>query len=198
MTAATSEALVGDLISADRIAASPDLKPKPTTPPDPVVVPPPSVTPPPEDAQQSQLAARPTALGLTGDEIEIMKRLSPFLGGSPRRARRFVNVYRVAKASLTPAEVRALEEGQYAALATQLAIATGAPNAFAGWIDACSGEGNESLSDRLAKLTMTGNERGNIEGALRVYTNLTGGVPGGGARLAAQGARAARFSFSAP
>jgi hypothetical protein len=122
----------------------------------------------------------------------------PFLGGSPRRARHFVNVYRVAKAGLTPTEVRTLEEGEYAALATQLAIATGAPNAFAGWIEACNREGNEPLADRLPKLAMAANELGNIEGALKVYTASTGGVPGGDERLAAQGARAARFSFSAP
>jgi hypothetical protein len=151
-----------------------------------------------EDNQPQDLPPPQRALGLTEAEIDVLTRLSPFLGGSPRRARRFVNVYRVAKASLTPAEVRMLEQGEHQALATQLAIATGAPNAFASWMDLYENPAGGSIEDRIAELSTDEDECANIQGALRIYAEIAQGVPDAEKRLALQGTRAARFSFAVP
>src|SRR5262249_4985637 len=139
----------------------------------------------------------PRALHLTGQEISTLKMLSPFLGGSPRRARRFVNVYRVAKASLTPAEIKKLEQSEHRALATQLAIATGAPRAFGPWAAACESAKGEELLRGEFYFACDATERRNIEGALEVYREMpheqgTDLLKG----LAAQLPRASRFSFS--
>jgi hypothetical protein len=123
---------------------------------------------------------------------------SPFVGGSPRRARRFVNVYRVAKASLTPGEIKKLEAGEFRPLATQLAIATGAPNAFGKWVQACAVTSNKSIEEQLAELTMDKDERENLEGAIAAFRKMPGEGPDVLQRLAAQATRAARFSFVIP
>ncbi|HTV26969.1 MAG TPA: P-loop NTPase fold protein [Xanthobacteraceae bacterium] len=204
MTAQTSKALVSDLIVDDLIED--DLRPSALfsrrT----------SVTnngatlhsdldqteAPAEDEQPQELASPGYPLGLTGNEIDALTRLSPFVGGSPRRARRFVNVYRVTKASLTPAEVTELERGGYSALATQLAIATGAPNAFSSWIELCDSNRPEPISDCVAELGIDNDEYENIVGALKVYTDLTGSGSDNQQKLMAQVARASRFSFAVP
>ena len=212
MTVDTSKALVGDLIAADRIPkASIGLEDQgkneqeedkdqlgrvgngQDAPPEGS-----DGQPTDEDNQPQDLSPQEHALRLTGDEIDVLTRLSPFLGGSPRRARRFVNVYRVAKASLTPVEVRALEQGEYRALATQLAIATGAPNAFSSWIDICENLAAGSIEEQFAKLSIDDDERGNISGALHTYDEITEGTAEGRGQLAIQGARASRFSFAIP
>jgi hypothetical protein len=164
-------------------------------------------TPDDEDNQQESMAPPSRALGLTGDEIKTLTALSPFLGGSPRRARRFVNVYRVAKASLTPGEVKMLEDGDHRALATQLAIATGAPNAFGVWVKACEiarfePHSNMSEGKRIAShvdaLPIDEAERQNIAGALKTFCDISGREDDALKDLIAQEARASRFSFVAP
>jgi hypothetical protein len=177
MTADTSKALVGDLIAADLIIDAGSAPPRASAPSGRETGTGTSGqqqrAAEPEDEQDEEASdARHHALGLTPGEIDILTQLSPFLGGSPRRARRFVNVYRVAKASQTPAEITALERGGYHALATQLAIATGAPNAFSRWFIACKNL-NGILIDAQIEDIFGGQEKTNIQGALRVYNAVT-------------------------
>ncbi len=211
MNSQTSVALVGDLVAADRIAEPTvargkqednqsqkekgDQERKEEG------------TPEEEDSQQESMAPPSRALGLTRQEIETLTALSPFLGGSPRRARRFVNVYRVAKASLTPSEVKKLEDDEHGALATQFAIATGAPNAFAVWVKTCELAQSEPLKDtpegdliarHVGALAIDEAERQNIAGALEKFRAMPGGNDDVLKKLAAQEARASQFSFVVP
>ncbi|HET7461989.1 MAG TPA: P-loop NTPase fold protein [Longimicrobium sp.] len=66
------------------------------------------------------------------EEVEFITALAPLLDRSPRALKRFVNVYRLIKAGLTPAEQRAFHEaiGQvppYQAVLFLLAVDTGLP-----------------------------------------------------------------------
>ncbi|PWV62354.1 P-loop NTPase fold protein [Plasticicumulans acidivorans] len=66
------------------------------------------------------------ALAVSDDEQAFMVRLLGALGGSPRRVRRFVNTYRVYKASLRPAErEELLSSGRYRAVLAALALLVG-------------------------------------------------------------------------
>jgi hypothetical protein len=65
-----------------------------------------------------------------------MKHLAPCLGSTPRRALRFLNVYRVIKASLSAEQLHKLEnDGGYRGLMTQLAVTTGSPSLQTGWFE---------------------------------------------------------------
>ncbi|SEP42790.1 KAP family P-loop domain-containing protein [Rhodospirillales bacterium URHD0017] len=198
MTAATSKALVGDLVAVDRVRdadvvtaqAGQIRRPsnsrtfeRPQTP---------------EDEQPRSMVPPPQSLRLTEDEINSLIMLSPYLGGSPRRARRFVNVYRVAKASLTPDEVKKLEDGEHLALATQLAIATGAPNAFRRWVHLCNNGDERSLKEGIQQLNASDEERRNIENAFAEFCRVSVQNTGALKRLAHQSVRAGRFSFAMP
>jgi hypothetical protein len=70
------------------------------------------------------------ALNITPGETDTLQKLAPFIGSSPRRALRFLNVYRLIKASLKTDDFKALEGGEYKALLTLLAIAMGTPICF--------------------------------------------------------------------
>jgi len=190
-----SAALVNDLVASDRITAAAVPAPRqPKTPPQPGEV----IVPADEDEQVRTSQSVPPALGLTNDEIETLAALSPFLGGSPRRARRFVNVYRVAKASLTPDEITQLERVDHRALATQLAIATGAPNAFGGWIEACAVKTDGKIAEFVPELTDDETEAHNIRGAWNWFRAQPSERVSPMDLLVAQSDRAARFSFVVP
>lgn len=71
-------------------------------------------------------------LTLTDWEVKALEGFAPFVGATPRRAIRFVNLYRLIKTSLPPETLKNLvgEHGEsrtYRALIAQLAIVTGAP-----------------------------------------------------------------------
>ncbi|WP_025591061.1 P-loop NTPase fold protein [Agrobacterium tumefaciens] len=67
------------------------------------------------------------ALTLSDEEMAFAREIAPWVGHTPRRALRFVNVYRVVKASFRSDEARRLEEGGYRGLMAQLAVTTGSP-----------------------------------------------------------------------
>lgn len=74
------------------------------------------------------------ALELTNGERAFMHKLAPFVGSTPRRALRFLNVYRVIKASLPSGALHQLErEGGYRGLMMQLGVTTGSPTLRAPW-----------------------------------------------------------------
>jgi len=82
------------------------------------------------DARGSETGAE--SLFLSAAEISFMREMAPFIGHSPRRGIRFVNVYRLIKTGLrdfSPETFIGLNGDRLAfrALLTQLAIVTGAP-----------------------------------------------------------------------
>ena len=73
-----------------------------------------------------------TELPLTGFEIRFMKQLAPTVGRSPRRSKRFFNVYQLIRASLTAEERERFVGGRgqaldYRVVMCLLAIVTGSP-----------------------------------------------------------------------
>jgi hypothetical protein len=200
MSSTTSKALVGDLVAADRDSEPGEGAGTRANPPSPPREPPPgpSDAPEAEDNQPMSMKPPPESLRLTKDEIVALTELSPYLGGSPRRARRFVNVYRVAKASLPWGEVKKLEDGEYKALATQLAIATGAPNAFAAWVDICATAEDDSVDQRISAMEASEDERQNIDRALATFRRMPSNAGDHLRQLAEQSAHAGRFSFAMP
>jgi hypothetical protein len=210
MNARASESLVGDLIAGDLIAPPPPVTPLPTTGPAALSpgmtapAPPGSGGQAPEDEQPEEppdddKPMKMTALRLTAKEIEALTALSPFLGASPRRAGRFVNLYRVAKASLSPAERQVLETSSYRVLATQLAIATGAPNVFESWVTACAASDAqlESIPSRMDWPKGRKDESANLLGAVDWFHKETNSIDALN-QLRSQAPRAARFSFVVP
>nr|WP_316642000.1 P-loop NTPase fold protein [uncultured Roseateles sp.] len=109
---------------------------EPEPPPAPTPGPPPApVEPPPAPVPAPRTPA--FSLNFSDDEREFIAELAPFVGGSPRRALRFLNVYRVMKSSLG-AEELALLAGQqgHRALMTHVAVVTGAPRLLLPWLQA--------------------------------------------------------------
>lgn len=77
-----------------------------------------------------------SGLTLTHWEVQALQNFAAFVGTTPRRAIRFVNIYRLIKAGLPPDILKTLvgargESRMYGALIAQLAIVTGAPTAAA-------------------------------------------------------------------
>lgn len=73
----------------------------------------------------SQLTPAAEPLRITPAEASYLAGLAPALATSPRRVLRFVNSYSLIKASLDPAARAQIEEGDFRALLTLLAIAVG-------------------------------------------------------------------------
>jgi hypothetical protein len=72
------------------------------------------------------LSAGARALLLTDAERSYMLKIAPWVGSTPRRALRFLNIYRIIKASLDPGNLQRLEAGGYRALLTEIALVVGA------------------------------------------------------------------------
>jgi hypothetical protein len=85
-----------------------------------------------EDDGDEQAAYVAKGMELSVEEHKFLKQLAPFVGSTPRRGLRFVNVYRLVKTGLSEALQTELQEENnhlsYRALITQLAIVTGAPH----------------------------------------------------------------------
>lgn len=85
-----------------------------------------------EPLTEFQFNINPENISLTQYEVDFMEKLAPFVGRSPRRAKRFVNIYRIIKAGLSQEEFQKFvgengESTNYRALLAQLAVVTGAP-----------------------------------------------------------------------
>ncbi|WFU91983.1 P-loop NTPase fold protein (plasmid) [Rhizobium sp. CC1099] len=65
------------------------------------------------------------ALTLSDAERRYMSSIAPWVGNTPRRTLRFLNIYRVIKASLDAGNLVRLESGGYRALMAQLALIVG-------------------------------------------------------------------------
>jgi hypothetical protein len=90
--------------------------------PPPVVPPGPHLPPSREDSP-----AQVETLTFNETEIKVMKALAPFAGGSPRRAKRFVNLYHILKTHFAEQLARDKSGIFERALIASLAIVTGAP-----------------------------------------------------------------------
>ncbi|TIN77491.1 P-loop NTPase fold protein [Mesorhizobium sp.] len=130
-----------------------------------------------EDQEPVVVAGRDgaTALTLTRDEIAYIDTVAPFTGRTPRRALRFLNTYRVIKASLNAVEVARLEAGGYRSLMTQLAIVTGSPDLRHIWSAALGLSKSQvdlaDLSERLAEAKISAQNSALLLGALAALTN---------------------------
>ena len=103
-----------------------------------------------ERERSQQVAAK--ALDLTTAERAFMRTLAPYVGRTPRRALRFLNVYRVIKASMDMKDLRKLEdEGGYRALMVQLAVSTAAPAVQKEWFELVRGMNPGASVDDLLK-----------------------------------------------
>lgn len=92
------------------------------------VVPVPDMPLPVEVVNVEGVASEP--MRLTEGETQTLQKLARFMGASPRRALRFLNVYRLIKVSLKSDDLKVLEDGEYNALLTLLAIAMATPLCF--------------------------------------------------------------------
>ncbi|MDF2372753.1 MAG: P-loop NTPase fold protein [Rhizobiaceae bacterium] len=92
-------------------------------------------TPPPQPKPDKPVPDAPdrrsaVSLDLTSQERAFIEKIAATLDGSPRRTLRFINSYRIIKASLDDAELAILEAQGFAALATLLAISVSADEAY--------------------------------------------------------------------
>lgn len=148
----------------------------------------------------------PAAMEIVAAEREYLLRLSGAVGKSPRRLKRFVNTYRIVKASCDALERETFvrdggKSGSYRAAATLLAIATGAPlsaDAVLRQINAV--KAGKTLKD-LEEATIAAEgicaepERAYVQEAFRVYSEARKSAEGDVEALRYWATRAARFSF---
>jgi len=75
------------------------------------------------ESPEDKRAAAAQALNVTEAEKTFMRSVAPYAASSPRRMLRFVNVYRVIKASFPPVERARLEQSGYRVLLVLIAMA---------------------------------------------------------------------------
>ena len=81
----------------------------------------------------SKFNLNPDGLDIDSDEIEFVEKLTPLLGRSPRSVKRFINIYRLIKVGLAPAEAASFLGGTspvppFEAVLFLLTVATGMPS----------------------------------------------------------------------
>lgn len=116
-------------------------------------------------------------MSLTEPERRFMLAMAPWLGATPRRVLRFLNVYRLIKAGMENEELEALEQGGYRALMTQLAIATGAPSLFSIWLEVLE-RGNETVSvvdDLMSRIPHETKDLKRMKNALKLFAESLDG-----------------------
>ena len=90
------------------------------------------------------------SLDLTTEERAFIEEIAETLDGSPRRTLRFINSYRIIKASLDDEQLTMLEATGFAALATLLAISVSADEAYPLIVSALtSGKANDTAALKL-------------------------------------------------
>ncbi len=120
-------------------------------------------------------------LDITHLELEFMQNLAPYVGQSPRRVKRFVNVYRLFKASLPSQALetfikRGSVAGDYQPVLVLLAILTGAPRFAPELLRQLQAEDPKKLVRALADTlkNATDPERRCAAGALGLYIQAQG------------------------
>ncbi|MEQ9401404.1 MAG: P-loop NTPase fold protein [Longimicrobiales bacterium] len=147
-------------------------------------------------------------LDMTSAERRLMLLIAGAVGKSPRRLKRFVNTYRILKASLDPlarrrfvtGSVEGGTGGEFGAPMTLMAVLTAAPHEAIGLIhelhELDDGALVADLRSRVEAMPQ-GPERGYILQALDVYTEWTGQPDPTVAPLRRWSDEVARFSFRA-
>jgi hypothetical protein len=129
---------------ADAIGAADVTARSPITPtPAPSTTPPPAPdSPPPTPPEPLKIVPNLESLQVRDFELSAIDGLSPLLGRSPRALKRFVNLYRLIKAGLTPTEhnafIRQHDQGfaDFEAVLFLLAVDTGLPRVSRALFDA--------------------------------------------------------------
>jgi hypothetical protein len=124
---------------------------------------------PAEEESMEDAAYVAGSMTLETAERDFMEALAPYVGGTPRRGLRFVNIYRLVKTSLPPSLQGQLTEAGgkglgYRALITQLAIVSGAPHLSSTYFQFLEGAAG-AITRRAALQEAAGPEAG-----LRVAT----------------------------
>jgi hypothetical protein len=149
-------------------------------------------------ARESGANARP--LVIEPEERRFMLQLAGAVGKSPRRLKRFVNTYRILKASLDNPQqetfvVKGGSQGEYRAAMTLLAIVTAAPRTSLGMLEFLAGPGTTDLvafEDHIASAKDRSESR-YAQAALQAYRAAEPGADLGLLRVWAP--QVARFSF---
>ncbi len=148
---------------------------------------------------------QPKALNMEPLERDFLLRLAGAVGKSPRRLKRFVNTYRVLKASLDGNQLETFvvargEHGEYRAAMTLLAIVTGAPGGWLALLDRLEPyapvEPLTSLVDVVELMPDLG-ERSYAKSALATYAAACAPATATVAELQRWAPSVARFSFRA-
>jgi len=155
-------------------------------------------------------AALGTALLITHAEYTLMRQLSAVVGISPRRAKRFANLYRILKATLSADEsVNFVSAdghgGSYEQAMILLALTTGAPHAAAKLLTLLTNMADDEVKDQhlvlemLQALTCDADETAAFKAGRDMMDNALGGTDWSAAltefRLWAP--RVRRFAFDA-
>jgi hypothetical protein len=149
-------------------------------------------------ARESGANARP--LVIEPEERSFMLQLAGAVGKSPRRLKRFVNTYRILKASLDNPQqetfvVKGGSQGEYRAAMTLLAIVTAAPRTSLGMLEFLASPGATDLVAFENHITTTQDQSESryAQAALQAYRAAD---PGAGLDLLQVWApQVARFSF---
>ncbi|MEO1049733.1 MAG: P-loop NTPase fold protein [Bacteroidota bacterium] len=101
-----------------------------------------------EGAEHREINLNPQSLSITTSEVEYMRALGDIAGRSPRAIKRFINVYRLLKASIPEAAQGRFtsEHGEFKSYLLLLAILTGRPSSAPLFIEMVSKEGNNTTS----------------------------------------------------
>jgi hypothetical protein len=110
----------------------------------------------------------PPRLQLTDPEIAALSRLARLIG-TPRAAKRLVNLYRLVRAGIADDEItRFVANAQFRALAIVLAAQVGCPRVSSRFLtDLVDGSGGGTVSQRVAKLSYDADRDGDALDALR-------------------------------
>ena len=148
-------------------------------------------------------AAEPESLVIEAEERSFMLSLAGAVGKSPRRLKRFVNTYRILKASIDALQretfiIERGKRGEYRAAMTLLALVTGAPRSALRVLHFLGQQKDDSAFDEL--ITAVGgladaDEAPYMDAALSAYRSMSGdsGVTLRDLRLWTT--QVARFSF---
>lgn len=119
------------------------------------------------DAPKVEPAKSLEPLKLLPDEIDWLTRLAPVAASSPRRLLRLINTYRLARASLGPAQAQTLIDRGYKPFAALLALAAAAPIEFDSLM------GDLDLAPSLNEVSTLWAKRGDAELAARTTRLVT-------------------------
>ena len=146
----------------------------------------------PVDSEIPKVGALEVA-SLTEDEIGLLEEFAPFIGGSPRRAKRFVNLYHLLRASIgsVPRAGSDIVLHRHALVAA-LAVVTGAPHSASSFFNALqprAGGWHPSLDEIVLDPAKSGGAAtdANLRGILERLVEITSAGTHNGKRPVSNG-----------